>query len=1124
MMDNGGGNCMKTNKLHTVLQKSLRIIVLLFALSLGANVALGQTFTAKLISANGSAWGQTNHIEKTSKGNDVYIGEKDPSTFNTTGYPYIKARLAYLSNDKMGSCSIRSLQRTTFEEGSVITSDPSRYYRKTCLSESYDKDWLDWASETEKTNAININATYPAIVYAYSVADEDVYDVYFYVSDDSDPFVSGTCQKLFKVGPDEYEGIYEDLSGLAHWYFNDVTDLSQMFSQDGKLKKIGLNGNFSNVSTITSMFENCRSLEEINIVSTSGDFGTSITDMSKLFQGCESLKSITFMGSFDNVTNISSMFSGCTNLETAKIGTFNKDKLKTANNVFDGCTSIKSFSTDPDSDADVKLISSGFSNVETFASMFNGCTSLEDVEIKGTFSNLISTNSMFKGCSALTSAIIDGDDFGNALTEMQSMFFGCTALPSVSLTGDFSKVQKMTSMFYNCSSLASAILDGNFGEELTSMASMFYGCSSITSATIYDAGEDSDAAVQLSGDFSNVTTLENVFKDCSSLTDVDIKTDFENLTKISNIFASCNNLTTAKIDGKFEKLTSLNSLFKDKTKLTTAVIKGEFPLITNLAYLFQSCSSLTSAIFEGTLSEDVASISMESMFSGCSAITSATIYDAGEESDAAVQLSGDFSKVTTLKNLFQNCSSLRDVDIKTDFENVTNISNIFASCNNLTTAKIDGKFEKLTALNSLFGGRTNLTTAVIKGEFPLVTTLASLFYNCTALSSAIIEADFPKVTTTQEMLKNCDAITSALFNVDGDADVVIKGDFPKLTNMNGTMRECDKLTTATINLPDAATNVNNFFKSSKLTSATVDNFKSVTTMESMFSSCTNLTDVTLNGDFSKVTTVKEIFNSSTAVSSVSLNDGDADFNSLTSLQNMVNNWPIAKYDVFSDIISQMRLNTSNLPGATNANHQVINNNKSGWTSKKVKTKNNAEYDVTNGYLATFLPIELTYFEVSQQGEELFFEWETATETNNDYFTIEQSLDGVSFHEIARITGAGTTSSYTLYEYSYPISIEGIVYFRLKQTDYNGDYSYSNIKTIDVVGNSPLRMYPIPALAYITIEGDYESVQFVDVNGVIHTPQRAEGNTYPLTSFPKGMFFAIVTMRNGEIVTRQFLHK
>lgn len=172
----------------------------------------------------------------------------------------------------------------------------------------------------------------------------------------------------------------------------------------------------------------------------------------------------------------------------------------------------------------------------------------------------------------------------------------------------------------------------------------------------------------------------------------------------------------------------------------------------------------------------------------------------------------------------------------------------------------------------------------------------------------------------------------------------------------------------------------------------------------------------------------------------------------------------------------------------------------------------------------FLPIELSYFTVTQDGGNILFVWETATETNNDYFTIEQSLDGVSFHEIARITGAGTTSSYTLYEYSYPISIEGIVYFRLKQTDYNGDYSYSNIKTIDVVGNSPLRMYPIPALAYITIEGDYESVQFVDVNGVIHTPQRAEGNTYPLTSFPKGMFFAIVTLKNGEIVTRQFLHK
>ena len=170
----------------------------------------------------------------------------------------------------------------------------------------------------------------------------------------------------------------------------------------------------------------------------------------------------------------------------------------------------------------------------------------------------------------------------------------------------------------------------------------------------------------------------------------------------------------------------------------------------------------------------------------------------------------------------------------------------------------------------------------------------------------------------------------------------------------------------------------------------------------------------------------------------------------------------------------------------------------------------------------FLPIELTYFEVSQQGNDLFFEWETATETNNDFFTIEQSIDGVSFYEVARIAGAGTTSWSNSYNYTVPANYSGLTYFRLKQTDYNGDYSYSDVRSVFVTNNGYLRLYPVPAKEYITIEGDYESVEFVDMNGVIHTPHRAEGNTYPLSSLPKGMHYAIISMKNGEIVTRKFL--
>ena len=184
---------------------------------------------------------------------------------------------------------------------------------------------------------------------------------------------------------------------------------------------------------------------------------------------------------------------------------------------------------------------------------------------------------------------------------------------------------------------------------------------------------------------------------------------------------------------------------------------------------------------------------------------------------------------------------------------------------------------------------------------------------------------------------------------------------------------------------------------------------------------------------------------------------------------------------------------------------------------KMVTTGNNEIDEVS-----LLPIELTYFEVSQQGNEVFFEWET--ETNNDYFTIEQSIDGISFHEVARISGAGTTSLSNSYEYSLPATFNGLMYFRLKQTDYNGDYSYSQVQSVFMDNSEYIQVYPTIASDYITIEGEYDSVTFSDTQGKIHRPTRMQGNSYPITALPKGTNFAIISLKNGEIVTRQFFRK
>lgn len=96
---------------------------------------------------------------------------------------------------------------------------------------------------------------------------------------------------------------------------------------------------------------------------------------------------------------------------------------------------------------------------------------------------------------------------------------------------------------------------------------------------------------------------------------------------------------------------------------------------------------------------------------------------------------------------------------------------------------------------------------------------------------------------------------------------------------------------------------------------------------------------------------------------------------------------------------------------------------------------------------TPLPIELINFTAQKKEKNNYLEWTTATEINNDYFTIEKSLDGYSFKEYSTIKGAGTTTStnnYSIYDY-FPYN--GISYYRIKQTDFDGRSTYSDVKSV-----------------------------------------------------------------------------
>ncbi len=168
-----------------------------------------------------------------------------------------------------------------------------------------------------------------------------------------------------------------------------------------------------------------------------------------------------------------------------------------------------------------------------------------------------------------------------------------------------------------------------------------------------------------------------------------------------------------------------------------------------------------------------------------------------------------------------------------------------------------------------------------------------------------------------------------------------------------------------------------------------------------------------------------------------------------------------------------------------------------------------------------LPIELIEFKAYSNENTVDLIWQTATEINNDFFTVERSADAVNFESIATIVGAGNSSQILSYSTTDDFPLKKISYYRLKQTDFNGISSYSAIVSVVInnsLGISVENVYPNPVNDKLYIEfngGIKESLSIKIVNSIGQTllmENKTLGNIIPidLTSFSKGIYMLIIS--------------
>jgi len=172
---------------------------------------------------------------------------------------------------------------------------------------------------------------------------------------------------------------------------------------------------------------------------------------------------------------------------------------------------------------------------------------------------------------------------------------------------------------------------------------------------------------------------------------------------------------------------------------------------------------------------------------------------------------------------------------------------------------------------------------------------------------------------------------------------------------------------------------------------------------------------------------------------------------------------------------------------------------------------------------TYLPICMKNVTIKNEESSVFINWQTVSETNNNFFEIERSTDATHWNSIAKIDGAGNSTKTIQYNFNDLNPINGISYYRIKQIDFDGKSTYSQVLSINTIEifKTEFSSYPNPAINSITIDlGDQNSniLEILSIDGknitthVIITKLNSTSYSIDISSLDKGAYILSV---NGD---------
>ena len=475
---------------------------------------------------------------------------------------------------------------------------------------------------------------------------------------------------------------------------------------------------------------------------------------------------------------------------------------------------------------------------------FEGLTRIEHLDYLNT-SEVEYMNSMFRKCTSLET--LDLSSFNTKkVKNMYAMFDGSTNLRSITLSKGFigSSVTNLFSMFKDCTSLTELDLSGSNSENVKDMSEMFYGCRALSKLVLTDFKTE------------QVTTMESMFLGCSTLETLNVSCfNTENVTTMVGMFNTCSSLRSLDITGfNTANVTDMSSMFKNCSSLRSLDLSSfNTRKVTQMQCMFQGCTNLESIDFSSFDTENMTS--MIGMFYSCTKLETLDL------SSFATP------KMVTMTSAFEKCENLKTIYVTSAFttDKVTVDSWLFDGCVNLPNFN-SANTGKEMAHTGEGGYLTAATASWVRWDAPTGTlsfhrsatkpagdNIYDLGYgddpnwdtHAAEIKKVVFKAGFRDETHTT--CSNWFNGCTNLTSIEGIENL----NTSNVKNMSGMFALCSNLETLDLshfNTEKVKTMAQMFYGCTKLHNLNIDNFntENVSYMNGMFDGCSNLESLDLS--------------------------------------------------------------------------------------------------------------------------------------------------------------------------------------------------------------------------------------------------------------------------------------